>query len=321
MHDAHRQFEQAQQRVLDRYRVDVESRFVDVPRIDGRAHVLVGGEGPPLVMAPGGGLVAALWAPLMERLDGFTLYAFDPPGHGLSDPATYRAGTIRSTAVEFLGQLLDGLGLERAPFAANSMGGLWTSWLALDRPDRVSAISYIGCPALMLGTSAPLPLRLGTIRRLHQLVERLQPPSPKQVERLGRMAGEPLDELPELRDLLLAAERLPAFSSQLFDIHRALVRVRGARPEVALTAERLAGVTQPVQLIWGDHDPFGSPAVGRRAAQIIGDAECHVVDGGHGPWFTGSGAIAPLLTRFLDRCSSGARTDRTDHLDETEESR
>ena len=34
---------------------------------------------------------------------------------------------------------------------------LWTTWLAaLDHPGRVGAIVHAGCPALILGTSAPL---------------------------------------------------------------------------------------------------------------------------------------------------------------------
>ncbi len=294
-------FRRAQDRVLARYGVDAESWFVDVPALGGRAHVLTVGDGPPVVMAIGGGMVAAMWAPLMARLEGFTLHAFDPPGHGSSDTTTYRTETMRQTAVGFLDDLFDALQVERAPVVAQSMGGLWTTWLALDRPTRVAAISYVACPATLLGTSAPVPLRLSTVRPLGRLFDRLQPPSTRQVERLGAMAGEPLADLPELRDLFLAHELLPGAAALLHDLHRALVRVRGARPEVALGADELDRVTQPVQLVWGDHDPFGPPSTARRAAAIVPDAELHLVHGGHAPWFTGADVIGPLVSRFLRR--------------------
>ena len=304
-------FQGAQRQVLERYGVDARSQMIRVPRLDLDVHVLVAGDGPPVLMAIGGGMVAALWAPLMAELGGYTAIAFDPPGHGLSEPVRYSTQTMRTTAVELIDGVRHALGIERAPIVAQSMGGLWSTWFALDRPRHVSAISYVGCPALMLGTSAPLPLRLGTIRPLHSVIEHLQPPSTRQVERIGRMAGEPLDELPELRDLFLAYERLPATSAVLLDLHRALVRVRGARPEVALTADQLRAVTQPVQFVWGERDPFGSPDVGRRAAALMTDAELRTVDTGHGPWFTRPAEVGGHVTTFLARHSSSIREEST----------
>ncbi len=292
-------FLRAQQRVLDRYRVDAESRFVETPVLDGDAHVLVAGEGPPLMMVIGGGMVAGLWAPLMAHLRGFKLYAVDPPGHGLTATAEYRAETIRAMSVRFLTEVLDGLGLSSVPFVSQSMGGLWTTWLALDRAERVSAISYVACPAMLLGTSAPLALRISAIRPLRTLLNALDPPSPGQVRRMIRRAGEDLTGMPELRDLFLAFERLPATPSTLLDLHRAVLRLRGPRPEIELTADQLAEIEQPIQMIWGDHDPFGPPSVGEKVARIVPGARLHVVPGGHGPWFTQSEAMGPPIEEFM----------------------
>src|SRR5918994_6494771 len=54
-----------------------------------------------------------------------------------------------------------------------------------------------------------------------------------------------------------------------------------------------------VQLIWGEDDTFGPPAVGEQAADLIPDAELYVVPGGHGPWFRYAEHIADRLTPFL----------------------
>ena len=73
-------FEGAQTRFLQHVGVEAESRFLEIPAISGRAHVLVSGEGPPVVLIWGLGNPGALWAPLLAKLEGLTLYAVDQPG-------------------------------------------------------------------------------------------------------------------------------------------------------------------------------------------------------------------------------------------------
>ncbi len=297
---ARAEFQAAQQRVLRRYGVTARSRLVDVPALEGKAHVLVVGEGPPLVMVIGGTTPAAFWAPLMPHLRGHTVYAMDLPGFGLTDPVTYRSTTFRATAVDFLTQVLDGLGVERGPFVTHSMGSLWTAWLALDRPDRVTAQVQIGCPAFILDTSAPLPMRLMSISPVGRLLLKLQPPSVRQVERVFAMACEDVSGITEIRDVLLACERLPGYGSSMLCLMNAVMRFGMPRPEIVLTAEQLTRLRHRVQLIWGENDPFGSVDVARRAADLIPDAELHVVPGGHGPWFHHAEKVGAVARRFLE---------------------
>jgi pimeloyl-ACP methyl ester carboxylesterase len=239
----------------------------------------------------------------MAQLEEFTLYAVDRPGFGLTDTAPHTTENLRSLAVGFLEQVLDGLGLDRPVFVASSMGALWTTWLALDRPQRVAAMTHIGCPALILGTSAPVPMRFMAIPPLGRLMMRLQPPSPKQVDQMFAMMKEDLSAWPELRDLMVAFERLPANAPTWLELLHSVLRLRGARPQVALTAEELAHITQPVQLIWGEEDPFGSPAVGERVATIVEDAELHVLPGGHVPWLSQADRVGHLAAPFLRKHS------------------
>lgn len=293
-------FCRAEDRVLERYGIDVERRYVQVPAVAGRAHVLVAGEGPPVVLVIGAGPPAALWAPLMRQLEGFTLYVVDLPGMGRTDPVSYSTGTVRATAVGFLGQLLDGLGLERPAIVAQSIGGLWATWFALDQPRHVSALVLVATPALLLGGSAPFALRLISVPVLGSLLMRLRPPSTKQVEQLAAIANEDLSALPELRDLWVALERLPHSGSSLRQlIHANESLRRGARPELALTEEQLAKVTQPVRVIWGEDDPFNTLERGRRAAEAIPNGELHLVPGGHAPWLRFAEQVADLTGPFL----------------------
>jgi 2-hydroxy-6-oxonona-2,4-dienedioate hydrolase len=294
-------FIRAQERMLGRFGIEARSRFLDVSAVGGRAHVLAWGAGPPVMMLSGLGTPAAMWAPLMARLPGCSLLAVDLPGFGLTDTAARVAAEPRAFATDFLEQVLDQLGLRRPAFVANSLGALWATWLALDRPDRVAAMVHVGCPALLPGSSAPLPMRLLAVRPLGRVLMRLQPPSPRQVEQLVAMVKEDLSDLPELRELLLECERLPGYQATFLPLLQALLSFRGPRPATRLTEEQLARVASPVQLIWGADDPFGPVAAAERAAQTMPRAELHVVPGGHAPWLSHAEEVARVATPFLAR--------------------
>ena len=296
MHDE--SFSEAQAKVFDRYGIVVEERWVETPCVDGRAHVLVTGEGPPIVLLNGIGVPAAMMAPLMSGIEGFTQYAVDLPAYGLSDTAARFADDLRVNAVTFLTEVLDGLEVDRPIVVANSLGSLWASWLAIDEPDRVGALAHIGCPAIILDTSAPLPMRLLSKRPLGRLVMRLQPPSERQVEGLAKMVHEhPLP--PEIAQLILATERLDHFEDTFLATLNHLIRLRGSRPERALTAAQLASVEAPTLLVFAAADPMGAVSVGERVVDAMPNAELHVVDGGHAPWLHHADQIAPILENFL----------------------
>jgi pimeloyl-ACP methyl ester carboxylesterase len=296
-------FLDAQQRVLDRYGVAAQRRFVELPATGGQAQVLVAGEGAPLVMVIGGGVPAAIWAPLMGQITDRTLYAIELPGFGLTDPTTYHHDTIRQTAVAYLANVLDVLDLGSGQFVTQSMGSQWTAWLASDQPGRVTAQVMIGCPAFFLGTSAVLPFRLASVPGLGPLLMALQKPSAKNAERLMRVVGEDPAGLDELRDVLVAAQRLPACVPSLLALMRAVMRWTRPRPAILTTPSQLRGINHPVRLIWGERDSFGPPDAGRRIAELIPDADLHVVPGGHAPWFHGADQVAGLTREFLKETS------------------
>jgi 2-hydroxy-6-oxonona-2,4-dienedioate hydrolase len=293
-------FSKAEAGVFARHGLTIEQRWLDSPAVGGHAHVLATGDGPPVVLLNGGGVPAAMLAPLMARLEGVTQYAVDLPGFGLTDVNPEFAHDLRHHAVTFLAGVLDDLGIDRAVIVANSFGALCASWLAIDAPDRVSALGYIGCPAVILDTSAPLPMRLLGARGLGPLMMKLQPPSERQVEQLARMVREhPLP--PEIATLILATERLPHFQDAFLGLLNRLVGPRGSRPGIALTEEDLASIAVPALLVFARNDPMGGEAVGVRVAEAMPDAELHVVDGGHAPWVHHADQIGPLVDSFLRR--------------------
>lgn len=301
---ANKAFEAAQAAVLDRFGVAAESKYVKVPALEGRAHVLVAGAGPPVVMVNGIGTPAAMWAPLMAQLQGRALHAVDLPAYGLTDAAPEEPSDLRAHAVGFLERVLDALGLERPAFISNSLGSLWTLWLAMDRPRRVGAMAHVGCPALAPGTAAPLPMRMLSTSVVGPLLMRLQPPSPKQVEQLSRMVRQhPLP--PEIAEVILATERMPGFERTFRSNLRALVRLRGARRQCALTESQLSAVAQPTLLVFAHRDPMGSEHAGRRMANALADAELRIIAGGHCPWLNEPERIAAWITSFFQMRQDG----------------
>ena len=194
--------------------------------------------------------------------------------------------------------MLDALEIERAAIVANSMGGLWAFWLALDRPARVGPIAQMGCPAVLLDSNAPLGLRLATAPVLGRLMAALEPPSRAQVRRLLTRLGDPIVALrePQLVEAMIAGQPLHA-EAWMSLVSRLTGPLR--RREISLGAEELRAVRRPVHFLWGTRDPFGPPALGRRASELLPDAGIDVVDAGHLPWLAQPGHAADAVRGFL----------------------
>jgi pimeloyl-ACP methyl ester carboxylesterase len=68
-----------------------------------------------------------------------------------------------------LSTALDSLGIDRVPIVAHPVGGHWSQWFAMDRPDRVTALALLGVPGNVLTTQPPPTLRLASVRGLNRL--------------------------------------------------------------------------------------------------------------------------------------------------------
>ena len=303
MSQAHEAFLEAQAEVLSTAGVMAEDRFVNVDSLRGPAHILVTGEGRPVILLNGIGTPAVMWAPLMSRMSGFRLHAIDLPGYGLTAAPPERPADIRSHAVAFLEGVLNQLSLDRPAFIANSLGSLWTMWTAIDRPELIGPMAHVGCPALAPGTSAPLPMRLLSARVPAAILTRIQPPSPGQVRRLSKLVNQhPLP--PEIARAILATQQTPSFERTFRWNLSALLRLRGARPKHALTQAQLKTITQRSLLIFARKDPMGAESVGRRMAEAMPNAELRICEGGHCPWLGQPDRIARWIEAFLRPAAS-----------------
>lgn len=101
-------------------------------------------DAPAVVFLHGSGPGATGWSNfktnIPELSKDFRVIAPDMPGWGRSSAVTRDENDHAKAAV----QLLDELGIERAAFVGNSMGGITTLRLATEHPDRVSQVVTMG---------------------------------------------------------------------------------------------------------------------------------------------------------------------------------
>ena len=291
----------AERRLLAAHALRADVRDVRTPT--GPVHLVdLDGDGPPLLFVSGGGATGATWSPLLAQLPGHRRIAVDRPGFGLTPAVDLRRTPLRDVATTFLAGVMDALDLPSAVVVANSMGSWWAARFAQAHPERVAGTVHIGCPALLLDTSAPVPMRLMGVRGLGRLMTGMQPPSPRGARLQLRMSGDPLGASAAddaMADVLVAMQRMPGHTRAWLDLLHATVGPRGARPGMGLTEDDLSGMSSPTLFVWGEKDTFGSPDVGRRAVRTMPDATIVTVPHGHAPWVSDAAAVARPIREWL----------------------
>ena len=249
---------------------------------------------------------ASTWAPLMPYLGTHRLIAFDLAGFGLSDPFDYSHRSLREHAVAQLTSLLDALGLERVPIVGTSLGGMWAFCLALDAPDRISALASLGVPAVALPGmhGDPFFTALST-PGLRQLVARIPSPNVAMTRRSlarGVIGPRAAERAPDgFFDVVHQGMRQPGFRTAMLSHMQLAMRLGRPRTENFLTEAELRQLNVPVLMIWGEEDPYGRPEIGQRANALLPDARLEVIPGRHAPFLDDPERCGALIDELLRR--------------------
>jgi pimeloyl-ACP methyl ester carboxylesterase len=278
--------------------VDVDELFLDLPRTGLRLRVLAHGEGAPLVLLHGVAMSSAVWGPLFGVLPGFRMLAVDLPGHGLSDPVAYRRGEVRNHATLLIDDIMDALGLDRAPVVGHSLGAMFALWHLASGAERISGLVALGAPAVALpGVRVRMPLSLLTVRGLGVAVQRS--PGPRRLYRqllAHGLGSAEVDAAPDaLVDALRLSARRPENAATVGSLMHAIDRFRRPRAESVLTSAELAGISAPTTFVLGSRDPYISVDLAARSIQQIPDATVHEVPAGHAPWLVSPRRAAELI--------------------------
>jgi pimeloyl-ACP methyl ester carboxylesterase len=305
MNDQTRATGKLEQRIHDAERelfaatgADVGESVLELAQTGLRVRVLSHGHGPAVVLLHGVSESAAIWAPLFTKLRDFRLLAVDLPGHGLSDPVTYRRGQVREHTRRLLDDIFDALGLGEVPVIGHSLGGMFALWHVAAGSERICEVVAIGEPAVALpGVHVRMPLSLLTVRGLGAAV--LRSPSPPRVYRqlLAQGLG-PADvaAAPDsLIEVLRLSARRPENARTVATLMHAIDRFRRPRRESVLTSAELAAITVPTTFILGSDDPYLSVERARPSIDQIQGATLHEVPGGHAPWLVDPQRAADLM--------------------------
>ena len=259
-----------------------------VVAVDGQPlRVVRTGSGPPLLLINGIGASAEMWAPLVARLEGHELVAFDLPGSG-SSPRAPRPLRIRGLA-HIAQRLLDALGYDRIDVLGYSFGGIVTQELALRAPDRLERL-VLCATSPGLGGVPPGPLAamlmLSPARYYSRsAAERIMPVIAGGRTRRDRRALEA-----DLAKRLTNPPSTRGYFEQLY-------AVTGWS-----SLSWLKQVHHPTLILHGDDDPLVPLANARRMAAMMPQATLRVVPGaGHLFLLDEPESVVGELGRFLAR--------------------
>ena len=152
---------------------------------DYRIQVNEAGDGHPIFMIHGGGPGATGWSNFSQNVAvlsaKYRCIAVTMPGWGESSPQTIETGR---DGAEALKQLADAMGIAKAAFVGNSMGGASAVLFAAEYPERVSHLITMG-----LGNPGGISLLqpTGPSEGIRILVEAYEDPSPHNMQRLVRI--------------------------------------------------------------------------------------------------------------------------------------
>lgn len=308
VHDSGKAFEEAERQLFAACAVTVASRWVGLADPPLTVRVLEAGGGPPLLLVHGSGTSASTWAPLMAHVPGHRLIALDLPGFGLSHALNYDGRSLREHAVAQLTSLLNALALERVPIVGTSLGAMWALYLAVDAPERVTAVASLGVPAIALPgmRGDPFFTALST-PVLRHTVAWMRSPSVAMTRRSmasGVLGPRAAALAPDgFFETVHEGMRQPGFRTAMLSHMWLAMRLGRPRPENFLSDDELRDMAAPVLMIWGDEDPYGGPEIGRRAVAIMRDAQLEVIPGRHAPFLDDPERCGALICQLLRRAA------------------
>lgn len=262
----------------------------------------------------GGGVDSASlsWGGIGPRLAqaGYRVVAPDHPGYGHSAPA--RLPATQERLVGYVGEFVDGLGLQRYAIGGLSLGGGMTIGHVLDRPDRVTGAMLLGSYGLMPRLSdGPLSgvrqlvtwatLRTGLLGAVTRWVGTNRAVMTKSMQSLIRNPTELTVEL--MDEIMVAAQQHDGFRA-FEQWQRDQVLWNRQRTDYT---PRLVSFPRPALIVHGDRDPGVPVARARAAVELIPDAHLKIVAGaGHWVQRDRPDIVLEAMTGFLRGLSPAA---------------
>jgi pimeloyl-ACP methyl ester carboxylesterase len=261
----------------------------------GPAHVLDDGAGPPVLLLHGAASSAAgMTTPLETHLDGLRRIAPDRPGAGHTPVVPGHEQLAVQAA--FIAGVLDSLGLERVTVFGHSWGCAVGLRLALDHPERVSALVLAAPASHPWNGDTSLVNRLAASPVLGHALSFIAPPllgpfiAPRAVAHGFAPSPAPADYI--ARTGVPLSFRPATFRANARDM-------AAANRELGVQALRYGEITCPAAIVTGEGDRVVWNRIHAKGlAEALPQADCHRVPlGGHMPHWIAPELVAGLIRR------------------------
>ncbi|HUG22328.1 alpha/beta fold hydrolase [Piscinibacter sp.] len=267
-----------------------------VVTVDGHeVHYLEGGSGDTVVLLHGIFAEKDHWVEFARTLTPrLRVIAPDLPGFGESsrlDAHSYRY----PEQVRRLDEFLQRLGLARVHLAGNSMGGAIAALYAIEHPNRVASVAFIGAPH---GIRSDEPSEMQ--RRIAAGERPLIARTPEEFERVMDMvfAERPFMPRPILLDAADKAMRRADSNVRIWDAQLA---------DPYPLHDKLAGMKAPALALWGEEEQVFHVSGARALQALLPAADVQVMPRtGHLPMMERPAETASRYLAFLDRVNPRA---------------
>lgn len=250
------------------------TRFADVRVNDTETRIHyneIGSGDNVVVMLHGSGPGATGWANFSRNIDpfvaaGFRVLLIDCPGWGQSDPVVCTSSRSDLNAAAVKG-VLDALGIAKAHFVGNSMGGHSAVAFALAHPEQTGKLVLMGGGTGGPSLYAPMPTEgIKLLQGLYRdpTIEKLKAMMNVFVYDASALTEEQMQL--RLNNMLARRDHLENFVKSL-----------AANPrQFPDQNARLSQITQPTLIVWGRDDRFVPMDVGLRLLAGIPNSQLHV---------------------------------------------
>jgi pimeloyl-ACP methyl ester carboxylesterase len=225
------------------------------------------GSGDPVVLLHGAGPGADGWGNFRSNLDDLAarhrVLVPDLPRFGRSEKVRSDRPRLDFLA-DAITAFLDAVGIERAHFVGNSLGGQTALKVAIDHPERVGRIVLVGSNAISQSVLSPSPSE--GVRHIARYYQGAGP----SLERMRALLETLVFDQGLITDELVTARYEASIDPETVALNR-----EGHWPRQSLDG-LLGKVASPVMIVWGQDDRAGPIDSALAMLRLIPDARLHV---------------------------------------------